>query len=313
MATRRRERSSAASWAAASREGGAIESVGARIQGLPLGDQTLALARLAETRRDGSFTAKSVDDLFAELHLPPPGRTRDVLAALKKKGLVRNSAAAGAWLVTPKGREASESTVSGVDLAVLVAEAERTGSRLGGVAHTVILPEWGAPPALLPVLRQFLAKHEFDRNVFGMTRFPSAKDEAGAPDPVKSALEVARKVCEAHGLEFHLASDRQLHDDLWFNVAGHMWACKYGIALFENLAQPQKGINLNLTIEVGSMLMAGRRCALLKDDSIEQLPTDLVGQIYKPLDLADDSAVADVLHSWMREDLGLGACSACAK
>lgn len=264
-----------------------------------------------ETRRGGSFTTKSIDELFAELHLPPPARTRDLLAALRKKGLVRNGASAGAWLVTPKGREASESTVSGVDLAVLVAEAESTGSRLGGVAHSVILPEWGAPPALLPVLRQFLEKHQFDRNVFGMTRFPGARDEASAPDPVKRALEVAREVCDAHGLEFHLASDRQLHDDLWFNVAGHMWACRYGIALFENLAQPQKGININLTIEVGSMLMAGRRCALLKDNSIEQLPTDLVGQIYKPLNLADDWAVAEALHSWIREDLELGACSTC--
>jgi hypothetical protein len=106
-----------------------------------------------------------------------------------------------------------------------------------------------------------------------MTRFPSVKDEASAPDPVKRALEVAREACEAQGLEFHLASDRQRHDDLWFNVAGHMWACKYGIALFEKLAQPQKGINLNLTLEVGSMLMAGRRCALLKDKPIEQLPS----------------------------------------
>jgi hypothetical protein len=311
MAMRKLRRSCTALPAPPKHEGGTIDSVGARVQGLTLGDQTLALARLAESRFGGSFTTKVLDELFAELRLPPPNRTRDVLSALKTKGLVRNGDATGTWLVTPKGRDASEATVSGVDLAVLIAETESSGSRLGGVAHSVILPEWGAPPALLLVLRQFLAKHAFERNVFGMTRFPSAKDEASAPDPVKRALEAAREVCEAHGLQLHLASDRQLHDDLWFNVAAHMWACKYGIALFEDLAKPKKGINLNLTIEVGSMLMAGRRCALLKDTSIEQLPTDLVGQIYKPVDFADHAAVSDALHGWVREDLGLGSCSSC--
>jgi len=57
------------------------------------------------------------------------------------------------------------------------------------------------------------------------------------------------------------------------------------------LATPSRGVNYNLTIEVGGMLMTGRRCALLKDSSIERLPTDLVGQIYKPVELQKPSTV----------------------
>jgi hypothetical protein len=289
-----------------------MESVGARIQGLPIGDQALALGRLAQSRAGGSLSAKAIDDLFLEFHLPGPARSRNVLAALAKKGLVTRGTANGLWLVTPKGRVASEAAASGVDLAVLVAEAESAGSRLGGAAHTVVLPEWGAPPALLPILRQFLARHEFDRNVFGMTRFPGADGEDDAPDPVKSALEAARVACESHGLELHLASDRQMHDDLWTNVAAHMWASKYGIALFEDLARPKpKGLNYNLTIEVGSMLMTGRRCALLKDESVPSLPTDLVGHIYKSVDFGEPATVASSIHTWIREDLDLGPCSKC--
>ena len=122
-------------------------------------------------------------------------------------------------------------------------------------------------------------------------------------------MEVARDACATHGLEFHLASDRAISDDLWTNVSGHMWASKYGIAFFED--RRGRKLNYNLTIEVGGMLIAGRRCALLKDTSIKKLPTDLVGRIYKEVDLDEVTGVADALHSWIREDLGLGACSEC--
>ena len=59
------------------------------------------------------------------------------------------------------------------------------------------------------------------------------------------------------------------------------------------------------------MLMAGRRCALLKDVSIDRLPTDLVGKIYKGVDLDNPRSVAEALHTWIAEDLGLGRCDNC--
>ena len=95
------------------------------------------------------------------------------------------------------------------------------------------------------------------------------------PDPVASALEVAAQACGGHGLKLQLASDRAIVDDLWGNVAGHMWASRYGIAFFED--RRGRGMNYNLTIEVGAMLMTGRRCLLLKDKSTPKMPTDLVG------------------------------------
>jgi hypothetical protein len=53
--------------------------------------------------------------------------------------------------------------------------------------------------------------------------FPSAP-EGGIPDPIEAALKRAAEVCERHGLVFHLASDQNMVDDLWANVAAHMWA-----------------------------------------------------------------------------------------
>jgi hypothetical protein len=100
-----------------------------------------------------------------------------------------------------------------------------------------------------------------------------------------------------------------MDDDLWTNVAAHMWASRYGIAFFED--RVDRGMNYNLTIEVGSMLMTGRRVALLKDTSVERLPTDLVGRIRKDVDLGEIETVSRALHSWLRDDLGLGSCSEC--
>jgi hypothetical protein len=193
-------------------------------------------------------------------------------------------------------------------MVVLAAEAVAPSSpTLGEAHHTAMSPAF-APAALVEPLRTFFLRHPFERNVFGMTRFPD-EDDASEIDPVKPALDVARRVCAMHGLEFHLASDRAMDDDLWTNVAAHMWASRYGIAFFED--SRSKGINYNLTIEVGSMLMAGRRCAILRDRTIKSLPTDLVGRIYKPVDLNRPDTVALALHAWLRDDLGLGKCPEC--
>jgi hypothetical protein len=88
-----------------------------------------------------------------------------------------------------------------------------------------------------------------------------------------------------------------------------MWASKYCVAFFED--RRDRKLDYNLTIEVGGMLIAGRRCTLLKDTSIKKLPTDLVGRIYKEVDLDEVASIAGALHSWIREDLGLGACGRC--
>jgi hypothetical protein len=264
---------------------------------------------MVETRsEDGKATGAEVMSLFHEFGLPSPARISNVFAALQKARLLAKSPSRGKYRVTPLGRSTAEKLLTDVDLRALVAEAAtHGGSELGHAIHTVVPPSL-APPELIEPLRKFLESHPFERNVFGMTRFAEAK--AGNTDPVAQALATARDVCAEHGLEFHLASDRAIHDDLWSNITGHMWASRYGIGLFEDLAD--RGLNHNLLIEIGGMLTTGRRCALLKDGSIDRMPTDLVGRIYKSVDLSDQPVVAETLHTWIRDDLDLGSCRKCA-
>lgn len=278
-----------------------MDSVALRVQHLPVADQVLALSRLAEGRSEsGRFAPAAIDELFDDFGLPRPAKVSNVLSRLEDRDHVsRLQGSRGSWRLTPARRARSFELIGDVDLAALVAEA--TSERpplLGHTSHPLIPPSL-APPELLAPLRSFLKEHAFDSNVFGMTRFPDEQDDAD-PDPLGGVLDDVREACALHGLEFHLASDRMIVDDLWANVAAHMWACRYGIAFFED--RKSRGVNYNLTIEVGSMLMSGRRLALLKDASIERLPTDLVGKIYKSVDLDHQNGTTAAIHAWLRDD-----------
>lgn len=285
-------------------------SVALRVQGLTVEDQVLVLARLAQERTpSGRFAPSLLDELFDGVGLPRPAKVANTLGRLEKKGLVaRQKNVRASWRLTPEGRARSVDVIDEMGMAALVAEtAIDIAPTFGHVMHPLV-PPWLAPPEVLPALHDFLADHPFDSNVFGMTRFPDEQD-ASARDPVANALEEARGACASHGLELHLASDRKLLDDLWANVAAHMWACRYGIGVFED--RRSSGVNYNLTIEVGGMLTTGRRVALLKDSSISSLPTDLVGKIYTSVDLEKAGVVHDAIHVWLRDDLRLGACDRC--
>jgi hypothetical protein len=286
-------------------------SMGVRLQMMSHIEQALVLSRLAQAHSlNGCFTSKQLGNMFDDSALPKPSNVSDVIGKLRGKKYITKANITGCWTITPLGRQASLGLLSDMDLAALGAESSSGSSLLGQVAHTVVLPAL-APPKLIPGLHKFLEDHPFEKNVFGMTRFPDHGESLNKADPVHAALEVARSVCRLHGLQFHLASDRAIDDDLWTNVTAHMWACRYGIAFFED--RMTRGLNYNLTIEVGSMLMTGRRCALLKDTSIPRMPTDLVGHIYKGVDLEKPETVANALHEWASKDLNLGSCNDCLK
>ncbi|MDQ8043518.1 MAG: hypothetical protein REI11_02865 [Patulibacter sp.] len=237
--------------------------------------------------------------MFDDLALPAPAKTSNVFRALASKNYLVKVSARGQYKVTPFGGSVINRQVSGLDLAALVAEAAANNAPVFGQTQLAIVPHTLAPPALVHPLRGFLEDYPFDTNVFGMTRFPDAK--AGTKDPVGRALSVAREVCGQFGLTFHLASDRSIVDDVWPNVMAHMWASRYGIGFFED--RVDRGLNHNLVTEVGAMLMTGRRCALLKDGSIEKMPTDFVGMIYRSVDMSDEQAIGDSLRSWLVNDL----------
>lgn len=282
--------------------GGASDPVALRLQRLDLQLQALVLGQLAASRSsDGSFSPGTALQLFHDFALPAPAKIGNVFTALTKKKWFAKQPQRAFYKVTPAGQAMVREQMTDLDLVALVAESAHKNAPVFGRTEHALVPVHLAPPALVQPLQSFLADHPFDTNVFGMTRFPDAK--AGTADPVGRALAVVRRICAEAGLEFHLASDRAIVDDLWDNVTAHMWASRYGVALFED--RVDRGLNHNLLIEVGAMIMSGRRCALLKDGSIEKLPTDFVGMIYKSVDLSAEDTVAQVVRAWIKDDLAI--------
>ena len=265
-------------------------------------DQCLVVAQLAQLRGEGSFRTSDVQALFVSLRVPPPANVSRELGVLRQRGLVFRPTTTE-WAITPEG----EAQLGDISLEWSAADLQTIyqADFAGQVHHTI--PAHLAPQHLVGPIDHFLEEHAFDRNVFGITRFPGDPGTEDGSEQIDLAIVESRQHLAAYGLELHLASDRSVADELWPNVSASMWACRYGLAIVEDRAGV--GLNRNVLIEVGGMLMTGRRCVLLKDRSVDGMPTDLVGHIYKSVDLDDPESIASAVREWCENDLGLDLAS----
>lgn len=268
-----------------------------RLQTLPRQqDQVLVVAHLASLRgAGGTFSPADVGTLFDLLRVPAPKNPSDMLAKLARDRCVVRLGP-GRWSLTPLGEHAVGEiaiTWSSADL------SSNFSSDFAQVTHHTIPAEL-APITFIKPLEAFLDAFPFERNVFGISRYARPGIEN---DPIPPTFTTVRNVLLEYGLQFHLASDRQIMDQMWPNVAAFMWGCRYGLALVEDTAG--EGVNTNVLIEVGGMQMTGRRCVLLKDESIEKMPSDLAAHIRKNVDLFDQSTVEASVRQWCEKDLML--------
>lgn len=269
----------------------------------------LAAAIVGMRNGDGLFKPPQVLSFFDALRVPRPANIHRDLGLLGSQNLVRRLGAS--WAVTPVGRNVVQEQLQRFDEAELKAYLQGTpGSLLANERHPVIPAEL-APPKWLNAIERLTQRFPFETNVFLMTRYPEDNNDTTYLDPIQSAIPAIKEALKPHGLSLHLASDRQLDDDLLGNVAAYMWACQFGIGILED--RMKRGLNYNVMTEIGAMLMTGRRCALLKDKTSPSLPTDIIGQIRKPIDLDDIMSLTARIHAWAAEDLNLGKCSACIK
>jgi hypothetical protein len=136
---------------------------------------------------------------------------------------------------TPKGRKMVSELIGEIDVAKLEPQlAELPGAELADTHQTVLPPEL-APPRWAAGIKELLDRSPFETNVLCMTRFhrPDEPD-----DPIADVFETVKTALASHGLHLHLASDSIVEDTLFANVAAYMWACQYGLALFEDRIGP---------------------------------------------------------------------------
>lgn len=140
-----------------------------------------------------------------------------------------------------------------------------------------------------------LACDDYHRNVFVMTRFQKGNKTLVAMD--KAVRDGLRK----WKLNGHRADDRCYPTDrnLWDNVCTYMFACKFGIAVLEDILQDE--FNPNVALEYGFMRALGKPVLLLKEKRLKPR-ADILGTLWEEFDILDiESTVTEAVDRWVKD------------
>lgn len=153
----------------------------------------------------------------------------------------------------------------------------------------------GVGPVVKGVLDDF---PKYQRNVFIMMRFKATPQFEAITAAIRSSLK-------EYGLWGLRADDKAYADDLWLNICGYMWACNYGIAVFEDIEE--RDFNPNIALECGFMMALGKRVLILKEGRMTKMPTDITGKLWKPFSVFEiEISIKRTIDQWAK-DIGLTA------
>ena len=169
------------------------------------------------------------------------------------------------------------------------AERQSALGRLGDLAGVTHLE---------PELRTFLADHPNpERNVFIMMRFIETEQFREIHTTIVDTLA-------ERGFNGLRADDREYHSDLWANVEVYLTGCHYGITVFDDMEQ--RDHSPNVALELGYMKAKRRRCLILRERTLPELPTDVIGRLYKSFDKFQIAkTVRSEVTRWIEVDLGI--------
>jgi nucleoside 2-deoxyribosyltransferase len=126
-----------------------------------------------------------------------------------------------------------------------------------------------------------------------MMRFGEGRRHQAIADAIRISLA-------AHDIAALRADDKAYAEYLMANVRTYMHGCGLGIAVFERIESETH--NPNVALEVGYMLALGKPVCLLKDKTLKQLPTDMVGSLYSEFDLDTVTpSIQSALDRWLRQ------------
>lgn len=128
-------------------------------------------------------------------------------------------------------------------------------------------------------------------NIFLIMRFNDEK--------LEEIYDIIQNYFKENGYNILRADQYSYTDDLWDNVMTYMYGCKQAIAVFDQINYRE--FNPNIALEVGFMLSLRKRVLLLKDKSIPNMPTDIIGKIYRPFDTHNLSTVTPQLKRWLSD------------
>lgn len=152
------------------------------------------------------------------------------------------------------------------------------------------LPLTLVPNALLgwkSRLEAFVREHPFDKSVFIMIRYRRRN---------KKLMSSVKQALKKKGFFGVIASEHGLTDDL-YNPIACLLCCSQGIAIFDK-AERQEVFNPNVAYELGMLHLLGRRCMILKHDSLRSLQTDILMKLYIPF--SNEGSAAQLTSEWVQ-------------
>jgi hypothetical protein len=154
--------------------------------------------------------------------------------------------------------------------------------------------EPGFPTELAESLKRFRNDYQgASKCAFVMMRFGSTK-------PHDDILQSIREAVGQHGIKALRADDKEYHEDLFWNILTYIYGCDFGIAVFERIEQEE--FNPNISLEVGYMMGLRKPVLLLKDRTLRNLNTDLIGKLYKTFDPQNiSSSIASPVQRWLSD------------
>jgi len=156
------------------------------------------------------------------------------------------------------------------------------------------------PPELSASLKAFKADSPDAPTAFVMMKFGTSP----AHQDIRNCL---RWELAHHDIKAVRADDRQYHPSLYYNVMTYMHGATFGIAVFERLEGDD--FNPNVSLELGYMLGLGKPVCLLKDRTLKNLHTDIVGQMYCEFDPQNiKETLGKSIHRWISDhavDIGV--------
>ena len=113
-------------------------------------------------------------------------------------------------------------------------------------------------------------------------------------------VQSIRDTLGTHGIKALRADDKDYHDDLFWNILTYIYGCDFGVAVFERIEQEE--FNPNISLEVGYTMALRKPVLLLKDKTLKNLNTDLIGKLYKVFDPQSISeSIAPQLLRWLKD------------
>jgi hypothetical protein len=153
----------------------------------------------------------------------------------------------------------------------------------------------GQPPVeIQDSLSRFRADYpDASKVAFIMMQFGQTRAHVEITEAVRSGLA-------ACGIEGVRADGKRYHDNLFYNVLTYMHGCGLGMAIYERIET--QAPNPNVALEVGYLFAMRKPVCLLKDQTLDTLHADLVGQLYDPFDPQDPArTIPPLVSKWLAD------------